>query len=75
MGNIEDNFIPSSYLLLWQVKRSVPPNGLINALTGRTVKKIKTFIKRFDSKVVAEYGYQNIKRNGYKPLLLKIIKE
>ena len=75
MGIKDERFIPTDYLLLWQVKKRIPQTGFINALTGKTIKKVKTFVQRFDSKTVAEYGFHSIKRDGYKPLLLKIIKE
>ncbi len=64
------------YLVMWQVRRRVPKEGLINSLLGKKKNITEPVIHSYESEEVAEYGFQNLKSNGcIKPVLLKVIRE
>jgi len=64
------------FIVLWQTHRRVRKPGLVNWLLNRTKMLTEPILFQYDDDEIAEYGYENIKRNGgYRPMLMKVIKE
>ena len=64
------------YIVLWNQAKTYRKRGILNWLLGRTVQKLQPMLHRYEDQEVAEYGFDNIKKNGgYQPYLLRIIKE
>lgn len=64
------------YIVMWHQVKQFRKRGFISWLLGKTVKKLQPVLHRYEDEEVAEYGFNNIKNNGgYKPYLLKIIRE
>lgn len=65
-----------TYLVMWQVRKSIPKRGFWNMLLGKRIRRTEQVIHTYDSEEIAEYGFKNLKSNGcMKPLLLKVIKK
>ena len=64
------------YLVLWHMGVKQAKRGFWNGLLGKKTQRVRPIIHRYDTAEVAEYGFRNLKsKGGYRPLLLKVIKE
>ncbi len=66
----------NKYYVMWQVVRKKTKKGFFNQILGKKTNFKKPIIHCYDNEEVANYGYNNIKTNGgYRPILLKVLRE
>jgi predicted transcriptional regulator len=63
-----------NYMVTWQMVQKYRKRGLLNRISGKTIKRLMPMKYKYECEEIAKYGYYNIKKNGgIKPHLVKVI--